>query len=77
MTCKEALELRPGDVVELSWPGSNSGAESKRAMVRVVNRLGAKVGVNVARTHPGGRYTGDYGRSVRWVDSASILEVIL
>jgi len=74
VTTEEAMALKPGDIVSVFWPGSNSGADCKRAMVRVVSPTG-KVGVNVVRTTPGGKYTGDYGRSVRWFDSSDILDI--
>jgi len=73
MTSQECMALKAGTVVEIHWPGSNSGADSKRAIVRVVNPAGIKVGVIVAKTTPGGKYTGEYGKSIRWFPHDDIL----
>ena len=65
--------LKPGDVVLVRWPGSNSHANAKRTKVRVVNRTHTRVGVNVATTTPAGKYTGGYGSAVRWFEAGEVL----
>ena len=73
MLSSECLNLKVGTVVLVRWPGANSGQDSKRAVMHHANRAGTKVAVRVARTTPDGRYTGEYGTSVRWFDCSDIL----
>jgi hypothetical protein len=73
MTSQECMALKAGTIVNVRWPGSNSGADTKRARVRRVNGAGTKVGVEVARTTPDGQYTGEYGKTVRWFPCEVIL----
>jgi hypothetical protein len=70
----DAKDLRTGDIVLVSWPGSNSGANEKRAMVQGISKDGRRVRVLVAKTTPKGEYTGRYGTSARTFYDFEVLE---
>lgn len=73
MNRDEAKALQVGDLVVLSWPGAAGGVNEKRAQIASVSRSGFKVGCRVARVDAKGRYTGEYGESVRWFEVGQIL----
>ena len=74
MTNAEAKTLHAGEWVEIRWVGAANGTDQKRASVVRVHSTGLRVSVQFHRIGPGGRYTGDVGRSVRSVRCDEILE---
>jgi DNA-binding transcriptional MerR regulator len=67
-----AEKFKVGDEVKVSWPGSASGDNAKRAKIIRISDVG-RIGVNVAQTNPKGAYTGRWGRSIRWFDPTEIV----
>lgn len=71
MTADEILKLKSGTIIQLLWPGSNSGPDRKRARFERANRLGTKFVACVAKTTPTGKYTGRFG-SMQWFDAEEL-----
>lgn len=59
---RDSLALRVGEIVVLSWPGSETGPGTKRALVQRVTCAGTKVGVLLERVRGRKGITIDPGR---------------
>ena len=73
MTEEQALQLQPGDEVEVVWTRASLGADWRKGRVSSVKKDGRKIGVRLARVNRHNVPNGGYIKTIHWFYSEEVV----